>query len=397
MKFKLKQYRSFGTILIVVVGVIVFFEFVPPYVEKSRNRIAISNIKSDIPTRVKSLHQSLFIAEFHADSLLWNRDLSKRSNYGHVDIPRLIEGNIGLQVFSVVTKTPKGLNLKRNTDETDNITLLAIAQRWPPQTWFSLYKRAEYQAKKLRRVEKTMPHKFFIIKTKQEFQDYLNHRNNTSEITAGLLSLEGAHALEGNIDNVDRLFDAGFRIIGFTHFFDNELGGSAHGINKTGITEFGRKVVKRMDDLEMLIDLAHASPQLMEDIFALSTRPILVTHTGIQAICSSSPRNLSDNQILQVASSGGLIGIGFWPAASCTKDVSGVVRSIRYVIDLVGEDYVALGSDFDGNVQVPFTAADMAQLTNSLIKADFTEAQILKIMGGNISRILLQHLPNSKD
>ena len=75
---------------------IVFFEIVPNNIKKSRNQIAISNIKSDIPARVKSLHQSLFIAEFHADSLLWNRDLSKRSNYGHADIPRLIESILPL-------------------------------------------------------------------------------------------------------------------------------------------------------------------------------------------------------------------------------------------------------------------------------------------------------------
>lgn len=390
---KFKHYIALGLISIIVFTMIILFGFAPPYVEKSRNRVASWSSTQNLPTNVKSLHQSLFIADFHSDSLLWNRDLSTRSSYGHVDIPRLIDGNIGLQVFSVVTKTPKGLNLQRNTDETDNITLLAIAQRWPLKTWFSLYERAAYQAEKLQRVQKKIPDNFYLIKTKQDLHDYLKHRKEDTEITAGMLSLEGAHALEGNIENVDRLFAAGFRIIGFTHFFDNELGGSAHGINKNGITEFGREVVKRMDELGIFIDLAHASPQLMEDIFALSTRPILVTHTGIQAICSSSPRNLSDKQIQHVANSGGLIGIGFWPAASCSNDISGVVKSIRYVVDLVGEDYVALGSDFDGNVQVPFTAADMAQLSHALVKADLTETQIHKIMGENVYRVLLHNLP----
>ena len=127
-------------------------------------------------------------------------------------------------------------------------------------------------------------------------QGYLTQRKAT-QITAGLLSLEGAHALEGNIENLDRLFDAGFRIIGFSHFFDNELGGSAHGVNKTGITGFGRQVIKRMNELGMFIDVAHASPQLMQDIFSLSDRPILATHTGVQTICKSQ-RNLTDKQII---------------------------------------------------------------------------------------------------
>ncbi len=395
MKFKFKKLSALSLLLILGLAAAVFFGLTPRYVEKSRNRLALGNARLEITAPVKSLHQSLLIADLHSDSLLWNRNLANKSDYGHVDIARLIEGHISLQVFSVVTKTPKDLNPHRNTDKTDNITLLAIAQRWPIRTWFSLFERATYQAEKLHRVENTVPNKFQIIKTKYDLHTYLNRRKNTPQITAGLLSLEGAHALEGKLDNLDRLFAAGFRIIGLSHFFDNELGGSAHGAKKDGITEFGRKVVKRIQELGMFVDAAHASPQLMEDIFSLSTRPVLVTHTGIQAICPLSPRNLTDKQIQQVANTGGLIGIGFWPTASCTVDITGVVRSIRYVVELVGEDHVALGSDFDGNVQVPFTAADMAQLTNSLVKAGFNQQQIGKIMGGNQIRILSNFLPNN--
>ena len=386
-----KLLRLFALLLLVIA--ILFFVFAPAYVEKSRNRVATPDTSREVPSQVKSLHESLFIADLHTDSLLWNRNLAKRSNYGHVDIPRLLEGNVGLQVFSVVTKTPKGLNLSSNTDHTDNITLLAVTQAWPAPTWFSLYERAKYQAIKLQRVEKKLANKFYLIKTKQDLQGYLTQRKATTQITAGLLSLEGAHALEGNIENLDRLFDAGFRIIGFSHFFDNELGGSAHGVNKTGITGFGRQVIKRMNELGMFIDVAHASPQLMQDIFSLSNRPILATHTGVQTICKSQ-RNLTDKQIIQIAKSRGLIGIGFWPRASCSADISGIVKSIRYVVNLVGEDYVALGSDFDGNVQVPFAANDMAQLTNALVLAGFTVSQIRKIMGVNQIRVLSNYLPN---
>ena len=99
--------------------------------------------------QAKHLHQSLFIADLHADSLLWGRNLTHKSNYGHVDIPRLIEGNIAVQVFSVVTKSPRDLNLIKNSADSDNVTLLAIAQLWPLKTWFSLYERANYQVQKL--------------------------------------------------------------------------------------------------------------------------------------------------------------------------------------------------------------------------------------------------------
>ena len=332
----------------------------------------------------------------HSDSLLWNRNLAKKSDYGHVDIPRLIEGNVGLQVFSVVTKTPKNLNLITNSDDTDNITLLALAQLWPPKTWFSLFQRAHYQAAKLQRVADNSASNFYLIKTKRDFKSYLQKRKNNPNITAGLLSIEGAHALEAKLENVDRLYASGYRIIGFTHFFDNALGGSAHGINKGGITKFGKQVVKRMDELKMFIDISHASPKLIEDIFALSKRPILVTHTGVQAICKSkSHRNLSDKQIRQVAKSGGVIGIGFWPTVTCGKNIAGIIESIRYVSDHVGVDYVSLGSDFDGNVLVPFTSENIDQLTNALIQAGFTKVQIHKIMGGNVQRLFAKYLPNS--
>ena len=387
----MKQLRLLAFLL---VGVALFITYAPTYVEKSRNQITFADTKPEIPAEIQTLHKSLFIADLHTDSLLWDRNLAKKANYGHVDIPRLIEGNVALQIFSVVTKTPKNLNIHLNTDQTDDIRLLALVQAWPPRTWFSLLARATYQAKKLQRVASKLPDSFYLLQDQQDLTDYLQQRKSNPAITAGILSLEGAHALEGKIENLDRLYAAGFRIIGFSHFFDAELGGSAHGLRKSGITEFGRKVLTRMNELDMFIDLAHASPKLMQDVFTLSSRPILVTHTGVQETCAS-PRNLSNQQIKQIAQTEGLIGIGFWHGATCTNDISGTARAIRHVVDLVGIDYVALGSDFDGNVRVPFTAADMQQLTLALVNADFTEVQIRKIMGENQLRLFSKYLPKN--
>ena len=378
---------------IVLVAMIIFFGLVPRYVEQSRNTVAISNSGYAVPASLKSLHQSLLIADFHADSLLWNRDLSKRSSYGHVDIPRLIEGNVALQVFSVVTKVPHGFNYHRNSSDTDSITYLALAQRWPPTTWISLFERAMYQATKLQRLENKFPNQFHIIKSKQDLQNYLSHRDIHPKSTAGLLSLEGAHALEGKIKNLDQLYTAGFRILGISHFSDNDAGGSAHGIHKGGLSDFGQKVLKRAEELKILIDISHASPKLVQDIITNSTRPILASHTGIHTICPSAQRNLTDQQVIQVANTGGIIGVGFWPTANCSNNVEGIVKSILYTIELVGEDHVALGSDFDGNVQVPFAVNDIVLLTNALVEAGLTESQIRKVMGENLLQILLNNLP----
>lgn len=392
MRTKNKALFALGVIIITLL--LIVFSWLPSYVEKSRNRV-LSSEPIDVSSKTNQLHQSLFIADLHSDSLLWNRNLAKKSSYGHVDIPRLIEGNVALQVFSVVTKTPKNLNLITNSDDTDNITLLAIAQLWPIESWFNLFERAVYQASKLKAIAVNSENSFHLIGSRQDFKDYLQLRKVNPNITAGILSLEGAHALNGQLGNLDRLYEVGFRIIGFTHFFDNELGGSAHGINKGGITKFGEQVLERMDELHMFVDISHASPRLIEDIFALTNRPILVTHTGIQAICASdSKRNLTNKQIKQVAASGGLIGIGFWPTVTCNRSIAGIVESIRYVSDLVGVDYVGLGSDFDGNVSVPFTSSNIEQLTQALVHAEFDHQQINKIMGGNLKRVFMQHLPN---
>ena len=392
MRAKHKVFFALSTIVFIAAAVV--FSWLPTYVEKSRNRVQHNQLP-EISNATDKLHETLFIADLHSDSLLWKRNLAKNSQYGHVDIPRLLEGNVALQVFSVVTKTPKNLNLITNSDDTDNITLLAIAQLWPVKSWFSLYERANYQASKLKMFADDPENNFLLIHNQQNFKDYLNLRVNNPNITAGLLSLEGAHALEGKLENVDRLYQAGFRIIGFAHFFDNELGGSAHGIHKGGITDFGKQVLKRMNELEIFVDISHASPALIEDIFTLSKRPILVTHTGIQAVCASeSKRNLTDKQIKQVAASGGLIGIGFWPTVICNQSIAGIVTSIRYVSDLVGVDYVGLGSDFDGNVSVPFTASNIKQLTQALVQSGFNNQQIKKIMGGNLQKLFLEYLPS---
>src|SRR5262249_18989293 len=137
--------------------------------------------------RAIELHKKLFIADLHADSLLWNRNLLERGTRGHVDIPRLVEGNVALQAFTVVTKTPRGLNYERNASNTDNITLLAIAQRWPMATWSSLTQRALYQAKKLHQVADRSQGKFVLIKTAADLTSYLDHRRREPTITAGFL------------------------------------------------------------------------------------------------------------------------------------------------------------------------------------------------------------------
>ena len=138
-----------------------------------------------------------------ADSLLWGRDLLERSRDGQVDIPRLAEGNVALQVFSLPTKSPRGLNIEHNDDKSDTITLLALVERWPPATWTSLTQRALYQARRLHRFAKGSRGGFVVIESAADLSSYLERRSHNRNLTAGLLSIEGAHALDGKLENLD--------------------------------------------------------------------------------------------------------------------------------------------------------------------------------------------------
>lgn len=340
------------------------------------------------------LHQQLFIADLHDDVLLWERDLLKRYDFGHSDLPRMLEGRVGLQVFSTVTKTPRGINYESNSGETDNITLLAMAQRWPKETWGSLLQRALYQAHKLNEASANSDGRLVLIKTRSDLANFVSAWQKDPQRVAAILATEGLQPIEGKLENVDTLYDAGFRITGLTHFFDNEIGGSAHGLEKGGLTPLGRQVIKRLEEKAMLIDLAHASRPLIDDVLAISTRPVLVSHTGVEGTCKG-PRNLSDQHLKAIAATGGVIGIGYWDAAVCATSVEAIVKAIRYTADLIGVQHVALGSDFNGTIHAPFDVTGLPQLTEGLLKAGFSHADIAAIMGGNVQRLLLASLPGN--
>jgi microsomal dipeptidase-like Zn-dependent dipeptidase len=380
-----------STLAIVTVLATVIFSFAPSFVAKRFNPIDSSG-KQPISEAAQTLHKTLAIADLHADSLLWGGDLTKLTHYGHVDIPRLIQGHVALQVFTVVTKVPAPLLLENNDDRSDDITKLAVLQRWGIPALFSLAERALYQAKRLNALASKAHGPFKLITSQQDLSDYFVASQQNSQITAGLLGLEGAHALEGKLENVDRFYQAGFRLIGLAHFFDNDVSGSAHGIKKGGLTPFGQEVLQRMESHHMIIDLAHASAQTIDEVLDFTNNPILVSHTGVRGNCNNA-RNLNDRQIRQIAQHHGLIGIGFWKTATCGKNATAIARAIRYVTDLVGVDYVALGSDFDGAVRLPFDAAAMVQVTNALLIENFSKQDIAKIMGLNVLNFLQALLP----
>jgi microsomal dipeptidase-like Zn-dependent dipeptidase len=341
-----------------------------------------------------TLHRKLFVADLHCDALLWKRNLLKRHSRGQVDIPRLLEGNVALEAFTVVTQTPSGLNIERNAPTPDSLRWLMLAQLRPPATWSSPFSRALDQAGRLRETAAASGGALVFLRSQADLAQYVRSRGQHSGITGGWLGAEGAHALEGKLANLDALYDAGFRLIGLTHFFDNDFAGSAHGLEKYGLTDKGRELVRRMEAKKMLVDLAHASPQTIADVLAMAKRPVIVSHTGVKGVCNNR-RNLSDDELRGVARTGGVIGIGFWETAVCGTGAAYIAKAARYAAGVVGIEHLGLGSDFDGAVTTPFDAAGLVQLTDALLREGFTEEETAKIMGGNVLRLLSESLPES--
>ncbi|MEM9838059.1 MAG: membrane dipeptidase [Pseudomonadota bacterium] len=410
-----------------------FLAFAPAYFDNKMNPV-IAHDPYAVSDEAKALHATIPVADLHADSLLWNRNLLKRNDRGHVDLPRMREGGMFLQVLTAVTASPAGQNYTQNdADAPDRIRTLAIAQRWPRRTWDSRAERALYQAKKLRSFEERTD-EFALVRSRADLHDALIHalmiRHNESRSTsriaqaswgglpgmadrvgelfgpeadtfllhprirhAIILGIEGSHALDGDLANIDRLYDAGYRLMGLHHFFDNKLGGSLHGTSGAGLSEFGRAAVAKMREKSIIIDVAHSSEATVRDVLAMGAGPVIISHTGFNGH-TRSPRNISDALMAEIAADGGLIGVGFWDDVIRDDSPAGIADAIIYGIENFGVDHIALGSDFDGTVYTRMDVSEMAAITQALMDRGVPDDDIRKVMGGNTVRFFLENLPS---
>jgi len=391
--------KRFKTIIWRILTILVFLLIIatlilPASLDKKFNPVKIEGPYT-VSTAAQELYNSLdFVADLHCDALLWKRDLLKRHDYGSVDIPRMLEAQMSLQAFTIVTKAPKNMNFDNNTGDTDQITIPYILQRRPINSWTNLTNRAIAQCDALHQFEQKSEGTFRVIHSSNDLQKFISDNKENSNITAGYLGIEGMHALNGKIENVDKLYDAGVRMMAPVHFFDNKLGGSAHGVSKEGLTDFGKAVIKKMQEKNMIVDIAHSSPKMLDDIFEISTKPVLTSHTGVQGTCQTV-RNLSDKHLMKIAESKGLIGIAMFEHATCDETPISTAKAIKYCIDLVGADFVALGSDFDGAIQIHTDVLGLPLYVEELLKLGVSEEDIRKVMGGNVKRFMLENLPKS--
>ncbi|MEP4891288.1 MAG: dipeptidase [Aliiglaciecola sp.] len=368
--------------------------FVPSVIEGQMNQVQRDPINS-VDASALAFHNSLIVGDWHADTLLWDRDISEQAELGHVDIPRLQKGNVALQMFTTVTKSPEGLNYEENaTDAPDSITKLSLVQGWPVATWTSLTARAIHQADKLSQMASQYPDDLMLVTSQSSLATFLAKRESNPKLLGGLLGTEGSHALDGKLENIQVLYDKGFRMMSLQHFFDNKLGGSLHGTSQKGLSEFGQQAVQKMQALDIIVDVSHSSEQTVKDVLAISQAPLVISHTGFNGHCQSK-RNIDDSLMQQIADGGGLIAVGYWDGAICKITANDVADAIIYGINLVGVEHVSLGSDFDGGVTTSFDTSELSVITQALLQKNVPKQSIAKVMGGNMLEFLQKQLPTN--
>lgn len=217
--------------------------------------------------------------------------------------------------------------------------------------------------------------------------------NKQKGIRSIMLGIENGHALEGDISNIDYFAKRGITYITLCHNGDNAICDSCRS-NHTfgGLSEFGKQVVSKMNDLGILIDLSHAGEETFYDVVRESKKPIVCSHSNCRALCDH-PRNLTDDQMRRLAENGGVMQITMYPGF-LQKDenasILDVLAHLKHAIEIVGIDHVGIGTDFDGDGGVPglSDASDMLNLTRHLIKEGYSDEDIKKIWGGNWMKLL---------
>lgn len=386
--------------------------------DRRMNRVAADPEAPEPDAADRAFHESLFIADLHADTLKWERDLLERSAVGHVDVPRLAEGNVALQVFTIVTKSPiprraAGLpgGLCVSAGSPNVAAVLAALQGRPA---FSLRERALHQVARFKeaadRSRRTDGPELRLIADADDLARLVADRRAGKAVIGGILGIEGGHWVgdpeQGAATvraDMQQLYDAGIRMFAPTHRFDNALAGASEGCERYGLTENGRLALREAERLGMAVDLAHIAPRAMVEAVEMLDQPPLVSHTGIQAGCEPPcrpSRNLSDAEIALILQKDGLIGVGYWPQAIGPSiwrigDAMAHIMDMTQDLGLPAGRHVALGSDYDGSVTPFFDTSRLEILTTVLRRRPepFDAETIRAIAGRNVCRLFATTLP----
>jgi membrane dipeptidase len=322
---------------------------------------------------ILALHDAAPCLDLHADTTLLfplGYSLAKRHpatrlgrpwHFGHVDLPRMAEGGLWAQFFGLVT--------------------------------FPLWKRGLARAchRRIDRLEQEVAKNPAAIRLCRSAADV--RAAKAAGARAALLGIEGAHSLEGKIEHLEVFARRGVRYLGLLHFSANEAGFPAKGWGRDdsrGLTPLGLDLVAECERLGVIIDLTHVNRRGFFDAIERAKTPCIISHTGVTGV-TPHWRNADDDMLRAVAKTGGCAGVIFATKFLGHDSLEAVVRHLRHIRDVAGEDTPALGSDFDGCVVPPRELPDVAalpRLTEALLRDGWSEKQVLKALGGNAMRVL---------
>lgn len=366
----------------------------------------------------QKIHNKAILVDTHNDFLtqtmeknfVFDTDLKGKT---HSDLNRMKEGGVDVQFFSV----------------------------WSDGEQVNPYAFANRQIDSLDAVIKRNPDKIVKVANSKELLKAVNQKK-----IAALVGLEGGHQFENDLGKLEALYNRGTRYITLT--WNNSTPwatsaadetnpeGAKNSEGKNGLTAFGKQVVLKMNSLGMMVDISHVGEQTFYDVIATTTKPVIASHSSVYTLCPHK-RNLKDEQIKAVAKNGGVVQINFNsgfidPTVEPRENLfiekhkaeidslvntgmfqyfaeeamyrkytdesyelrapfDFVIQHIEYVINLVGVDYVGIGSDFDGIYQPPKQlddVTDYVKITKALVEKGYSEKDIDKILGGNLLRVL---------
>jgi len=333
--------------------------------------------------RARDFQARAYVADGHADSLMWNRDLTLRSTRGQVDFPRLREASVNLQCFTLVT---------RGFPFIGGFPVFAAWQGWPRAARRSEWTRANWQIDQLERFCAASGGGVAIATERM----HLRAHQATSTLSA-VLGVEGAHAIEGQVERIAQLHARGVRFMGLTHLANNELGGSSFPMmGNRGASALGAEVLEEMARVGMSVDVAHASERTLEMLLEVPGLRVFCSHTGVRS-AGGGGRNLSDAVLARMSQAGGVAGIIYATVYLGGRELSDVVRHIDRALAVMGEGGVALGSDFDGMVPLPRGMRDVTDLwkLTELLLRRYPERVVRGVLGENLRRFFEETLGGS--
>lgn len=327
-------------------------------------------------TDLITVHSNSLMIDLHNDVIdvmirdpLYN--FSVWNNNNHTDIPRLQAGEVDIQFFAMWVN---------------------------PNTYTNHYEQTLIMIEEFNGIMTENPNSIQHASTMDEALTI----NEQGKIAA-VIGVEGGHSIENSLEKLENLYNAGMRYMTIT--WNNSLDWAiSHNHANTlnlGLSEFGRSVIRKMDSLGIIIDVSHVGIKTIQDILEETINPIIASHSGARAITNNS-RNLYDWQIQDIANSGGVIGIVFYPnflTGNNNANINNVIQHINHIVNLVGIDYVAVGSDFDGINRTPIGLENVSKfpnLTYALLQNGYSQQDVEKILGGNFKRVIEQVENNSK-